>query len=285
MPADLPPIRVPSFPRCEDWFGEWAYEQVRFEAMWRMIAVTNLPAHVAAGPPPKPQTLTQMKPGKGGKNIAVISATGTLMKSQSSFGGTSTIQLRKEIRAAADDPNVSAILLHIDSPGGTVAGTAAVADDIRRTRLGRAGKPVWAFIDDLGASAAYWIASQAGAIYAGTSTTLVGSIGTVLRIPDSAEAAAREGVKVHVFSTGPHKAAGTPGAPVTDEHVAYFQGVVTSLQVPFDDAVKSGRNMSRAEYDAVRTGGVWTAKDALNLKLIDGIKSIDATIEALAAVK
>jgi signal peptide peptidase SppA len=279
---DLLPIRVPYFGRIDELAGEWAYEPARFAAMWRMIAAMNLPIHMAAPLPPKPQTLTEMVPVKGGKTVAVLSAKGTLMKSQSSFGGTSTVQLRKELRAATADPNVNAILLAIDSPGGTVAGTEALAGDVRKARK---VKPTWAFLDDLGASAAYWVASQAGAVYAGSSTTLVGSIGTVLTIQDSADAAEKGGVKTLVFATGPLKGAGTPGTRVTDDQAAHFQGLVNGLQSSFDAAVKAGRQMNQSQLDAVRTGGVWPASEAVGLKLIDGIQSIDKTIDALAAVK
>lgn len=278
MSADL--LRVPVFARWDDYLGEWCVEPTRFAKMWAAIRTTNLPAHMALGPPPKPATLTETVPVKGGKNVAVIKATGTLMKAQSSFGGTSTVQLRREIRAAIADPTVSGILLAIDSPGGTVAGTEAVAADVRRARK---VKPTWAIASDLTASAAYWIGSQAGAFYAETPSTLIGSIGTVLTVYDQSAAAEREGVKTLVFATGPVKGAGTPGAEVTDEQKAYFLSIVNGIQQHFDTAVRGGRQMTASQLAAVRTGGVWPASEAVGLKLVDGIKSLDATVEALAS--
>lgn len=274
-------ISFPPFARWDEYLGQWCIEPVFFARMWRAVELMNLPAHMAVGPPPKPPTLTEMYPAKGGKNVAVIKAAGTLMKGQSSLGGsTSTIQLRREIRAAVNDPTVSGIMLAIDSPGGTVAGTDAVATDVRRARR---HKPVHAFIDDLGASAAYWIASQAGAVYAGSPTALVGSIGTVLTVYDQSAAAEREGVKTLVFATGPVKGAGTPGAPVSDEQATYFQGVVNGIQQHFDAAVRTGRALTAAQLSAVRSGGVWPASEAVGLKLVDGIKSLDAAVGELAA--
>lgn len=276
-------LRVPAFARLEDYCGEWCVEPTRFARAWKLAMETDLRAHVAAaaaGPPPKPQTLTEMVPVKGGKNVAVVKLTGSLMKPRSSLGGTSTIQARRELRAAANDPTVSGILLAIDSPGGTVAGTEALAGDVRAARR---VKPVHALATDLMASAAYWIGSQAGAVYAENKSALIGSIGTVLTVYDQSAAAEAEGIKTLVFATGPVKGAGTPGAPVTDEQAAYFQQVVNGIQQHFDTAVRTGRAMTATQLAAVRSGGVWTAAEAVGLKLVDGIKSLDQAVEALAA--
>lgn len=277
-------LRCPEFARLNDYVGEWAIEPARFAKMWRAVEVIDLRQHVeralAAGPPPKAPTLTETFPAKGGKNVAVLKMAGTLMKGQSSLGGTSTVQVRRELRAAVNDPTVSGIVLAIDSPGGTVAGTESLASDVRTARR---RKPVVAVIEDLGASAAYWIGSQAGELYAATASTLVGSIGTVLTVYDRSAAVEAQGIKTLVFATGPVKGAGTPGAPVTDEQAAYFQSVVNGIQQHFDAAVRSGRQMSAKQLEAVRSGGVWPASEAEGLKLVDGIKSLDDAVSALAA--
>jgi protease-4 len=128
--------------------------------------------------------------------VAVISLTGKLMKQQASMGGgTSTVQARRDIRAAASDPDIGAILLRIDSPGGTAAGTKELADEITAAKT---KKPVWAYVEDMAASAAYWAASQASRIIA-NETALVGSIGTYGVVQDTSGMAAMEGVKVHVI--------------------------------------------------------------------------------------
>ena len=274
-------LLVPYFARLSDYVGVWAYEPARFRAQWELIGRADLPAHMARGPMPLvPTAITET--GKGGRSVARIVARGTLMKGQPSFGGTSTVQLRRDIRAAARDPNVSGILLDIDSPGGTVAGTADLAAEVRAARR---KKPVWAHLDDLGASAAYWVASQADQVFANDKSALVGAVGTLMTVYDMSGAAEKDGVKALVFATGPLKGAGTPGAPVSEEHAAYFQKLVDAEQENFDAAVKTGRGMNAAQLAAVRTGGVFTAAEAQNLKLIDGIRSLDRTLEALASAK
>lgn len=271
-------VAPPPSARMSDYFGCWAYEPDRFWAQWRVIGETDLARHMAAPQPPRTPTV-MTEPTKGGRSIARVVMRGTLMKGQSSFGGTSTVQLRRDIRQAVNDPNIAGILLDIDSPGGTVAGTADLASEIRTARR---KKPVWAHIDDLGASAAYWIASQADQVFANDKTALVGSIGTLMTVYDYSAAAEKEGVKAMVFATGPLKGAGAPGAPITEDQQKYFQSLVDESQTSFDAAVRSGRGMNATQLAAVRTGGVFTASQALDLKLIDGIRSIDRTLEALA---
>jgi protease-4 len=137
---------------------------------------------------------------------------------------------------------------------------------------------VVAHIDDLGASAAYWIASQADKITANQPSALVGSIGTIQVIYDQSAAAEQQGIRPLVFATGPLKGLGTPGTKVTEEQAAHVQSLVDSVQVNFDAAVMKGRRMSAKELAAVRHGGVMTATQALNAKLIDAIQPLGKTI-------
>jgi signal peptide peptidase SppA len=256
-----------------DFLGPWAVEPSRFH-----LPSFGLAPPWAAAPAPAAKTV-DVYAGLSGKAVAVIRASGLLMKPTSWFG-TSTVQLRRDIQAAADDPGTSAILLSIDSPGGTVAGLADLAADVRAARK---RKPVWAHIDDLGASAAYWLASQADAVYANSPDALVGSIGTILVVHDLSAMAEREGVRPVVFATGPLKGAGTPGTPVTPDQQAYFQAIVDGVQQSFDAAVMAGRTLTREQLDAAKTGGVFLAKEAKTLGLIDGIRPFKATLAALAA--
>lgn len=275
------PLVVPTFPRVSDYFGAWAYEPGRFGAQWRLIASADLVRHVAAGPQQRSSNVTTVE-GNDGSTVAVVNVIGSLMKQQSSFGGTSTIQLRRDIRAAAADKAVSGILLAIDSPGGTVAGTADLAADIRAAAR---KKPVWAHVDDMAASAAYWLASQADMIFANNATALVGSIGTIMTVYDVSKAAEADGIKAHVFATGPLKGAGTPGTELTAEQADYFQNIVDDAQKSFDAAVKSGRGLDAQQLAVIRSGEVFSAPTALDRKLIDGIQSLDKTLSQLIQTK
>lgn len=284
-------IRVPYFSRLDEYSGVWCIEPTAFATQWETYSRMGpeLAAHVLAAAErtraeadtdtPKLRSEIQVAQAKNGRNVAIVPILGTMMKQRSSMGGASTIQARRDIRSAASNPDVSAILLAIESPGGTVAGTDDLAAEVKTART---KKPVWAHVDDLAASAAYWVASQAGQIFANSPTALVGSIGTFVAVYDSSAAATQAGVKVRLFATGPLKAAGFPGTELTSEQADYFQAIVDNSQSSFDRAVQAGRGLTARELAAVRTGGVFSARQAQELKLIDGIRSLDRTIEALA---
>lgn len=213
-----------------------------------------------------------------GDGIAVINLIGQLAKGRSKFGGTSTVLARKAVRQASNDSNVKAVLLYIDSPGGTVAGTEQFADEVYRANL---RKPVFAYASDTCASAAYWVASQARKIYA-SPTTEIGSIGTLAVVYDESGAAAMAGVKAHVVSTGPYKGAFAPGAPVVPEHLAYLQERVEDLNGYFVRAVAHGRGLSEEKVRELADGRDWLAERARILGLIDEVKSFDEALEDIA---
>lgn len=277
MSREFDPLRVPTFARLTDYCGLWSIEPSAAAMVREQAAGLDLDAHISAATRPQSAGM-QTAAGNGGKSIAVITLGGLLMKSQSSMGGTSTIEARRQIRSAVADPNVGGILLAIDSPGGTVSGTDDIARDVAAAA---AIKPVWAAIEDLGASAAFWIASQASRITANSATALVGSIGTYQTIYDQSGAAEKAGIKTLLFSTGPLKGLGTPGTQVSDVQIAHVQKLIDDVQKSFDAAVMAGRRLTVEQLAAVRHGGAMTATSALNAKLIDAIQPLGRTLSEL----
>lgn len=274
-------LEIPVFPRVTDYVGVWAVEPRAADLLLARARAADLAAHVRDAAPPKLSAALQTVKADSGQNVAVVMLRGTLMKSVGSMSaGTSTVAARRELRQAANDPDVAAIVLAIDSPGGTVSGTADLAAEVKAAAK---KKPVYAYAEDLCASAAYWVASQCDAVFANTDTALVGSIGTLMVVYDMSGAAGQAGVKTLVFGTGPLKGAGAPGAPVTDEQQAYFRGLVESSQVAFDAAVQKARSLTDRQLSAAKTGGVFGAADAMDRKLIDGIKGFDAVVNDAAA--
>lgn len=275
--ADL--IAAMGTPRLDDWFGVWCMEPGRALAFLATLRDTNWPAHFAAfaqAPRPRLESNVVMAQGREGKSVAIVPLVGTLMKSRSSVGSsTSTVQARRDIRAAAANPDVSGILLAIDSPGGTVSGTADLAAEVKAARR---QKPVFAQIEDTGASAAYFVASQASKVFASNGMTVVGSIGTMLAVQKDTSG------KVAVFTTGALKAPGTAGE-LTDEQTTYLQGLVNGFQQHFGTAVKTGRRMTDKQLEAVSTGAVFLAATAQELKLIDGVQATNQTLAELAGAK
>jgi len=278
---DLTPV-AGEVARLHDYFGTWAVEPTRFFAAWNRVSQMNLPAHVQVNTEHTkvlarpPLIIAGPTNGNQGDNIAVIQAVGTLMKQASSLEeSTSTVALRRQIRQAVADPTVGGIILSIDSPGGTSAGTASLAMDVRRAA---AIKPTWAFVDDLAASAAYWIASQADRIDANDHSALVGSIGTIIGLWDISKWADKQGIEAVVVATGELKGTAFPGTEITDAQRHYLQGLVDDVETSFESAVAAGRGIDADQVRRLATGQVYPASTALKEKLIDGIRSLDEVV-------
>ncbi|MFA9478516.1 signal peptide peptidase SppA [Phycisphaerales bacterium AB-hyl4] len=286
--VDLGGVDVPPQARLDEYYGLWAVEESRFWALFQRARNMDWGRHFAEPRARRGQTMAVVRgprqsigsDGVGeGPSVVVLQARGTLMKHASSLdNATSTVELRRQIRAASRDSEIGGIMIVFESPGGSVAGTPELAREIR---LAAERKPVFAFVEDLAASAAYYAASQATRIYANDRTALVGSIGTVMATYDVSKLAERQGIEAVAFTTGPYKAAGMPGAPITPEQRAYFQDLVDRTQTSFSDAVVEGRGLTAEQLAAVETGQVWLADQAMELKLIDNIQSFDDSLAEL----
>ena len=149
------------------------------------------------------------------------------------FGATGSEDIGAALREAAGRDDIKAVFLNIDSPGGTVAGTPELADAVAALDK---KKPVYAFSSGLMCSAAYWVASQARAIYA-TPSAQVGSIGVVQAVIDNSAALDKAGIKVEVFSVGKYKAMGAPGTPLTDDQRELISSNLAEIAGEFHAAV------------------------------------------------
>lgn len=264
-------------PRLHDYMGLWAIRPEEGAALSRMASSANWREHAAtnaASNDPRDRRRTAYTIHDNG--VAELKLEGTLMKHENSMeASTSTVFARRALRQAAEDERVTAILLRIDSPGGTVSGTDDLAADVGRINK---VKPVVAFAEDLMASAAYWIGSQARAVYANSETAMIGSIGTFMGLHDYSEQAKQEGIEAVVFATGELKATGFPGSKITPQQREYLQGLVEQTQRQFDAAVQAGRHLSAKQLTAVSTGRVWKASEAKRLGLIDGVHRFDKVL-------
>lgn len=269
-----------ALPHIDQYFGVWAVQEEPFLAACQRLQGLDLRVHMdsPAAAEARAKAAAGESIGKTG-SVAVIHITGSLMKQTSSMsGGTSTLLARRQIRAAIADDSVDSILLRIDSPGGTVAGTQELADEVAAAAK---KKPVYAQVEDLAASAAYWVASQAQQIFANR-TALVGSIGTFMVIHDMSGLAAREGIKVHVLRAGDFKGAGQPGTEVTAGQLAEWQRVVNELNSHFLEGVAKGRKLALAKVRELADGRVHVGAAAQQLGLIDGVQSFDETVRQLS---
>lgn len=226
----------------------------------------------------------EKKPYEVVDGVAVIPVVGAVGKRMNMFmrisGGVSTELLQSDIAEALDDPEVEAIVLNIDSPGGTVDGTMELADWLRAQR---GQKPIYAYADGLIASAAYWIGSSADKVF-GYSTANVGSIGVVVTHYDRSKQDERNGVVRKMITAGKYKRIAADNAPLSEDGEAYLQDMVDGVYSLFVDGVAASRGVDVATVLAdMADGRVFLAGEALKRGMLDGIATLDETINAARA--
>jgi signal peptide peptidase SppA len=271
-------------PFADQYVGVWSILERHANALLQQAQQINIQLHMQNVDKPETQAAiaaqssTELNVTRDG--IAIIELQGSLMKQASSMSSSrSMVAARRQVRAAAADPSIVGILLHIDSPGGTVAGTVDLADDVAAAAK---QKPVHAYVDDLCASAAYWIASQCNAIYSNRSAE-IGSIGVFMAVTDWSAFAEKEGAKVHVMRFGDFKGAGVAGTEITEAQISEWQKSVDGYGEKFIDAVAGGRRMAKSQARQLADGRLHAAEVAKELNLIDGIQSLDQTLAGLVA--
>lgn len=176
------------------------------------------------------------------------------------------------LREAFDDPRSKGIVLRINSPGGSAVQSAMIYDEVQRLKEKHKGKPVYAVIQDVGASGGYYIAAAADEIYANPSS-IVGSIGVRLDNYGVMDAAKKLGIESRTFTAGKHKTILDPFRPVSEEEKAHLKKLLTSTHEQFISAVKKGRGSRLHENPDLFSGLFWNGVEAKELGLIDGFKT------------
>lgn len=215
--------------------------------------------------------------------VAILPVTGPVMRYANLFskvsGATSIDVLATDFNEALNNPNVKAIVLEIDSPGGTVAGVNELAEMIYAAR---GQKPITAYVSGIGASAAYWLASSADEIVI-DATASVGSIGVISVQTDDTERKAKAGIKEIqiVSSVSPRK---RPDL-ATEEGRADVQAMVDSIAQVFVSTVARNRGVS---MDTVLTdfgqGGLMVGADAVKAGMADRVGSLESIIAGLSGI-
>ena len=243
----------------------WALEENAFSQM-----VVNQQSRALAGHRRR-QTITQRVGG-----IAIIYAEGVLSPA-GEYGGGSLQEIAEAVRDAAADPNITAIVLGISSPGGTVVGTLECGNAIFEAR---AAKPIVAQVSSMAASAAFWLASQCHSVVAGP-LDLVGSIGVFSILHDRSEAFKTAGIRPVILRSGQHKGVGVPGAPVTDAQAEHLQSLVNEAHAAFVAVVVKGRGASASKVASWADGRAWHGATAKTMGMVDGVQSIETTLAVL----
>lgn len=238
----------------------------------------GLPERTAAPaflPTPRP-----VVPGRPG--IAVIPVHGTLVRRtlglEAESGLMSYGTLGEQLDAALASPEVTAILLDVDSPGGESGGVFDLAD---RLRAATQVKPIWAVANEMAFSAAYALASAANRLFV-SRTGGVGSIGVIALHLDQSVKDANEGLRYTALFAGARKNDLSPHAPLSDSAQARLQAEVDRVQGLFLDTVARQRGLPREAVQATEAG-LFFGPDAVTAGLADGVATLDQALTELAA--
>ncbi|MDA9554376.1 signal peptide peptidase SppA, partial [Emcibacteraceae bacterium] len=214
--------------------------------------------------------------GPGKDIVAIVYATGNIMDGEMPQGTVGGETLSRQLREARLDDSVKAVVLRIDSPGGSAFASELIRQEV--LLLKKAGKPVIASMASLAASGGYWIAANADQIWA-SPTTITGSIGIFGAIPNVEGTLAEIGITSDGVGT---TSLLSPALmkPVPEKVTNIIQSNIENGYRRFLDIVAEGRNMTVEQVDEVAQGRVWTGEKALELGLLDHMGNIDQAIKA-----
>lgn len=226
----------------------------------------------------------KVRSGSDDTSVATVSLKGVLRPTPSLFallfggGGSGLLGFRDQMREAAADSKVSAIVVDVDSPGGMVDLIPEVAAEVRNIA---AQKPVVAVANTMAGSAAYWIASQASEVVV-TPSGEVGSIGVYQMHVDESQALDQEGLKVSIVKAGKYKIEANPYEPLNDEAHSAIQADVNDYYDMFTSDVAKGRGVDQqAVKDGYGEGRMLLAKRAVKAGLADRVDTLEATVRRM----
>lgn len=207
---------------------------------------------------------------RSGSHTALIELRGMIADQEPA----SADNLITSLREAFKDSSTKAVVMRINSPGGSPVQSGYVYDEIRRLRAEYPAIKLYAVITDLGASGAYYIASAADQIYADKSS-LVGSIGVTAAGYGFVGTMEKLGVERRTYTAGEHKAFLDPFQPQKPDETAFWQNVLETTHRQFIASVKQGRGerLKDKEHPELFSGLIWSGEQALDLGLVDGLGS------------
>jgi protease IV len=204
-----------------------------------------------------------------GDKVAVVSIEGEILEARETVDA---------LKRYADNASVKAIVVRINSPGGAIAPSQEIYSAIRHTRA-ESGKPIVASLDSVAASGGFYIAAACDQIVANPGS-ITGSIGVILQWFEMKDLVQWAKLKPNTITSGALKDAGSPFRELTPEERAYFQDIVTQLHSQFVRDVAQGRKekMKYEEVARIADGRIFTGEQALKLKLVDQLGSIDDAV-------
>lgn len=255
-------------------------EQVR-DRRWRMgLKLLRATSFVLVGGSIALATFNagQLPWGKGGEpHTAYVRIKGEIVEGRRA----SADQVIPAIRRAFDNTSAKAVVLRINSPGGSPVQAGRIHDEILAQRAKHPSKKVYAVVDDIGASGGYYIAVAADAIFADRAS-MVGSIGVISSSFGFVGLMDKLGVERRAITAGEHKALLDPFSPLSPEVKAFWEGVLSSTKQQFVTRVQQGRGERLKNEPRVFSGLMWNGEQALELGLIDGLGNLESVARDIA---
>lgn len=205
----------------------------------------------------------------GGDTVGVLEIEGSIDGSREAIQG---------LKRFAEARGIKAVVVRIDSPGGAVAPTQEIYEEIGKVRK---KKPVVASLGSVAASGGYYIASACDRVVANPGT-LTGSIGVIMELGNIEELMKKLGLKGYAIKSGPHKDVGSPLRALTPEGRAILQGLVDNVHGQFVGAVVKGRKMPEAKVRELADGRVFSGEQAKEMGLVDQLGNLEDAIDFAA---
>ncbi|PDW03703.1 signal peptide peptidase SppA [Candidatus Viridilinea mediisalina] len=231
----------------------------------------------SVGPVPAISWDEQVVEGAGANRIVIIDVTGAIGGATDLFSTQlSQQEIISQIRQAARDGRVRALVLRVDSPGGGVVASNEIHAELQKFR--DTGKPLVVSMGSVAASGGYYISTPAQRIYANPDT-LTGSLGVILATLNYEEAFEWLGLQSIVYKSGEMKDIGSPTRATTAEEMAVLQSIVDDAFDGFVQVIVDGRGMDEAQVRTLADGRLYTGRQAYDLGLVDALGNLDAALE------
>lgn len=217
----------------------------------------------------------------GEQNVAIVIASGDIMFGEQTPGRIGADSTAKLLRRARNSDAVQAVVLRVDSPGGSAFAAEVIADEVKALRA--AGKPVVASMSSVAASGGYSISMHADKIFA-SSSTLTGSIGVFGMLPTYQRSLETIGISTDGIGTTPWSGEFQPDREMSSQTKQLLQLFVEDTYDDFVSDVASSRGLEKSAVDQIGQGQVWTGNEAIENGLVDDLGSLDDAVIAAGAL-
>ncbi|GAB6179296.1 hypothetical protein JCM14036_06150 [Desulfotomaculum defluvii] len=218
-----------------------------------------------------------------GEQIAIVRIEGTIMSSApggfGSAGVASSERIVSELKEARENPDIKAVILKLNTGGGTVVGSDEIGREVERVR--KAGKVVVAAMGEMAASGGYWVSCKADKIVANPGT-FTGSIGVIMQLTEMEDLFKKLGIEVNNITTGPYKDMGSSNKELSPAEREIFQALVNDTYEEFIKVVAEGRKMDPVKVRKLADGRIYTGKQAKQLGLVDELGDFNDAVRITA---